>query len=119
MPTPKEFLVQRKEWVIMKEERERALATKYGKVQEDLNRHAHVLKELPVGSVVQVQNQKGKDPLRWDKSGTVVYCENGWLRPGNFKKQKIFKEDSTVSSSLCIIRRCLRQAPQWKYQGCL
>ena len=48
LPTPKEFLVQRKEWVIMKEERERALATKYGKVKEDLNRHAHGFKELPV-----------------------------------------------------------------------
>ena len=72
LPTPKEFLEQRKEWVILKADREKALATKYGKIQVDLNRHAHPLKPLLVGSVVQVQNQKGKDPLRWDRSGIVV-----------------------------------------------
>ena len=38
----------------------------------DLERHAHRLPDLPVGAVVQVQNQKGKDPLRWDRSGVVV-----------------------------------------------
>ena len=72
LPTPKEFLEQRKEWVLLKEEREKTLTTKYGRVQEDLGRHAHTLKPLEVGSVVQVQNQRGKDPLRWDKSGVIV-----------------------------------------------
>ena len=72
LPTPRAFLEQRKEWVLLKADREKALATKYGKLQEDLNRHAHPLKPLNVGSVVQVQNQKGKDPLRWDRSGIVV-----------------------------------------------
>ena len=69
---PKEFLQQRKEWVILKTEREKALSTKYGKIQADLDRHSHPLKPLPVGSVVQVQNQKGNDPLRWDRSDIVV-----------------------------------------------
>ena len=72
LPMPKEFLEQRKEWTMMKADREKALSTKYGRIQEDLERHSRPLQQLPVGAVVQVQNQKGKDPLRWDRSGTVV-----------------------------------------------
>ena len=56
----------------MKNDREKALATRYGKMKVELNRRAHEQRELPVGSVVQVQNQRGKDALRWDKSGIVV-----------------------------------------------
>ena len=58
----------------MKADREKALSVKYGHIQEDLERHSRPLPPLPVGAVVQVQNQKGKDPLRWDRSGTVVEC---------------------------------------------
>ena len=56
----------------MKADREKALATRYGKIEEDLNRQSKDLKPIPTGSIVQVQNQKGKDPLRWDRSGVVV-----------------------------------------------
>ena len=56
----------------MKADREKALVTKYGRIQENLERHSRQLRLLPVGAVVQVQNQRGKDPLRWDKSGIVV-----------------------------------------------
>ena len=69
LPTPKECLQQRKEWIMLKSDREKALATKYGKINEDLKRHSKPLLPLSVGSVVQVQNQRGKDPLRWDRSG--------------------------------------------------
>ena len=72
LPMPREFLVQRKEWLTMKADREKALSTKYGRIQEDLERHSHSLPPLLVGDVVQVQNQRGKDPLRWDRSGIVV-----------------------------------------------
>ena len=72
LPTPMDCLKQRKEWIMLKDDREKALATKYGHVQKELERHAHPLPPLPVGVVVQVQNQRGKDPLRWDRSGVVV-----------------------------------------------
>ena len=39
---------------------------------KDLEHHSRPLPPLPVGAVVQVQNQRGKDPLRWDRSGIVV-----------------------------------------------
>ena len=54
------------------DDREKTLATKYVYIHKDLERHAHSLLPLPVGAGVQVQNQKGKDPLRWDRSGVVV-----------------------------------------------
>ena len=72
LPTPMECLQQRSEWIILKADRERALASKYGRIEEDLKRHSRALNPLEVGNVVQVQNQRGKDPLRWDKSGIVV-----------------------------------------------
>ena len=56
----------------MKEDREKALAIRFGKLEEKLNRNAKVLRILIPGDVVQIQNQKGREPLRWDKSGTVV-----------------------------------------------
>ena len=72
LPSIKEYLQQRKEWLLLKDDREKVLSAKYGRIQEDLSRHTKSLTPLPLGSVVQVQNQKGKDPLRWDKSGIVV-----------------------------------------------
>ena len=72
LPTPMDCLKQRKEWILLKADREKALSAKYGRVQEDLERHSRQLPPLPVGAVVQVQNQRGKDPLRWDRSGIVV-----------------------------------------------
>ena len=72
LPVHRDFLKQRKEWVFLKEQREQALSEKYGKIEENLKRHSQNLKELSVGTVVQIQNQKGQDPLRWDKSGVVV-----------------------------------------------
>ena len=30
------------------------------------------LKDLQIGDTVQIQNQKGNEPLRWDKSGVVI-----------------------------------------------
>ena len=50
------------------------MSKRYGRIKEDLDRHAHPLPPLQIGNVVQVQNQRGKDPLKWDRSGTVVEC---------------------------------------------
>ena len=72
LPTPKDCLEQRREWIMLKADREKALSTKYCRIQEDLSRHSRPLSPLPIGAVVQVQNQRGKDPFRWDRSGIVV-----------------------------------------------
>ena len=72
LPATLKGLKQHREWIMMKEDREKALSVKFGKMGENLERGTKQLKELEPGDVVQVQNQRGKDPLRWDKSGTVV-----------------------------------------------
>ena len=72
MPMAGEKLQLRREWLMIKEDRETALAAKYGKIEEDRTRNSREQKELEPGTIVQIQNQHGKEPLRWDKSGTVV-----------------------------------------------
>ena len=53
LPTPSEFLQQRKEWILLKAEREKTLATKYCRIQENLERHSH---QLPVVSLLLLQH---------------------------------------------------------------
>ena len=72
LPISTEGLTQRREWIYIKAEREKALAEKYGSIEADRKLHTKDLGEIQVGSSVQIQNQKGKDPLRWEKSGIVV-----------------------------------------------
>ena len=39
---------------------------------KDLSDHTETLVPLEIGQVVLVQNQTGKNPSRWDKSGQVI-----------------------------------------------
>ena len=61
-----------REWLVTKEQREIALAKKYAKQEEVWAEHTKTLPELPVGSVVRVQNQTGNKPKRWDRTGLIV-----------------------------------------------
>ena len=72
LPGTREIFCQRTEWIMLREERENALSEKYGKIKNDLERKTRRLKELMVGDIVQVQNQRGTEPLRWKKSGIIV-----------------------------------------------
>lgn len=62
----------RKEWQIVAEEREVALARKHVVDMERLEAHTKELGELEIGQSVSVQNQVGSKPGRWDKTGVVV-----------------------------------------------
>ena len=62
----------RKEWQIVAEEREIALARKHVRDMERLEAHTKELGELDMGQLVSVQNQVGNKPGRWDKTGVVV-----------------------------------------------
>ena len=53
LPVPKERLQQRKEWIMLKSEREKALSTKYGRIKEALSQHSHNLPPIPLGAVVR------------------------------------------------------------------
>ena len=72
LPTMREELQQRREWLCTKEQREKALSEKYGKIEHDRKQHTKELGAIEIGSSVQVQNQRGNEPLRWEKSGVVV-----------------------------------------------
>ena len=52
--------------------KEAALKTRYVKTLETLGEHSHPLPTLRQGDTVIVQNQTGRFPNKWDKSGTVV-----------------------------------------------
>ena len=52
--------------------REQALAIKFTELEKNLGGGARNLPDLEVGDMVQIQNQKGNDPKRWNKSGKIV-----------------------------------------------
>ena len=64
-----EILVQWREAWMAKED---ALTTRYVKTLENLSEHSRTLQPLHHGDHVMVQNQCGRFPKKWDKSGIVV-----------------------------------------------
>ena len=71
----------RKEWVLTKQERQKALGKRHLLVKTQLEAKAKPLKPLSIGQVVQVQNQRGPHSNKWDLSGTVseVLAFNSYL----------------------------------------
>ena len=72
LPAITENLKVRKEWRFDKDMREQALAVKFAELEKNLGGGARNLPVLEVGDMVQIQNQKGNDPKRWNKSGKIV-----------------------------------------------
>ena len=62
----------RKEWLLTREAREKALAKRHEVRGEQWAEHTRGLAPLVVGTTVQVQNQTGPHKNKWDLSGTVV-----------------------------------------------
>lgn len=52
--------------------REAALRNRHVKVAERLSEHSRRLPPLKVGDFVRIQNQTGRYPLKWDKTGQVI-----------------------------------------------
>ena len=72
LPANPESYKPSKEWLVIKEQRELALAKRYAKQEEVWSEHTKTLPELPVGTMVRVQNQAGNKPKRWDRTGLIV-----------------------------------------------
>ena len=72
IPTNPANLQLRQEWILTAEARERALARRHLARNTDLSAHSRPLKPLNLGDIVQVQNQRGNHPNKWDLSGTIV-----------------------------------------------
>merc|ERR1712115_654443 len=62
----------KQEWSMVQEYRERALARRLDRDGAILERHTKKLDTVPIGHAVAVQNQKGRFPKKWDKTGVVV-----------------------------------------------
>ena len=62
----------RKEWVFTAKMREQALSKLHLSKKTELLAKSRLHKPLAVGDVVQVQNQRGNNPNKWDNSATVV-----------------------------------------------
>ena len=56
----------------MSEDRERAMAARRDEDGTRLARYTKQQKELPVGTAVAVQNQTGRNPTKWDKTGIIL-----------------------------------------------
>ena len=59
-------------WHILADQREAALTVRGTKLKERLSQSVKSLPPLSIGDDVVIQNQLGNQPLRWDRSGTVI-----------------------------------------------
>lgn len=62
----------RQEWVLLQEDRDRAMARRLQSDGSRLEEHTRSLPALSVGDAVMIQNQTGRSPTKWDKSGVVL-----------------------------------------------
>ena len=62
----------KQEWGLVREYRERAMARRLDRDGARLEKYTKKQKVIPVGDTVAVQNQTGRFPKKWDKTGTVV-----------------------------------------------
>ena len=53
-------------------QREPALRNRHMKIAERLTEHTQRLPPLRVGNFVRIQNQTGRHPLKWDRTGCVI-----------------------------------------------
>ena len=60
--------------------KESAMRVRFTKSVEASNKHSRQLPRLSVGDTVFVQNQTGSHPLKWDRSGTVVDCDQHLIK---------------------------------------
>ena len=59
-------------WKETLKQRESALRNRHMKIAERLTEHTQRLPPLRVGDFVRIQNQTGRHPLKWDRTGRVI-----------------------------------------------
>ena len=72
LPAPLSRYKPHPRWLLLQEDRERALRKRALKNMENLSKNTHQLAKLEVSDVVQIQNQVGNKSSRWDLTGIVV-----------------------------------------------
>ena len=72
LPALRENYRRRPQWDEIAELREAAMARRHMRNEHYYNEHSRPLKELQVGDFVRFQNQDGRHPRRWTKTGRIV-----------------------------------------------
>ena len=72
MPSPLSKLTPRREWLLLREDRENALAKRAVRNENFLHEHSSKKNDVELGTTVRIQNLLGNAPLRWDHTGVVV-----------------------------------------------
>jgi len=62
----------KQEWAMVREYREKALKRRLDRDGARLEQYTKKQKFIPIGNAVAVQNQAGRHPKKWDKTGVVV-----------------------------------------------
>ena len=76
LPAPLSRYKPHPRWLLLQEDRENALRKRALRNMEKLQRGTRKLEPLLVGDYVQVQNQVGCKPSKWDITGVVVEAGN-------------------------------------------
>ena len=72
MPAPLSRYKPDARWLMLQEDREKALRKRALRNMENLDERTRLLSKLEVHDIVQIQNQLGCKPSRWDATGVVV-----------------------------------------------
>ena len=72
LPAPLRRYQPQPQWILLREDREKALRKRALRNMEQLKTGTKELDKLEVHDTVQVQNQVGNHPSRWDITGTIV-----------------------------------------------
>ena len=72
LPVIKHKYEPKQEWGLIQEARDRVMARKLDRDGSRLEMYTKHQKVIPVGDSVAVQNQTGRFPTKWDKTGTVI-----------------------------------------------
>ena len=72
LPAPQTRYKPHSQWILLREDRERALAKRAVSNMEKLTIGTRALPPLAVGDSVLVQNQIGNHPSKWDITGVIV-----------------------------------------------
>ena len=72
IPVANDKYEPKQEWALIRECREKALSRRLDRDGARLERYTKRQKIIPVGEAVAVQNQTGRFPNKWDKTGIVM-----------------------------------------------
>ena len=76
LPAPLTRYKPQPQWLLLQEDREKALRKRALMNTKNLQHGTKLLVPLEVHDTVQVQNQVGNKPSRWDITGTVVEAKD-------------------------------------------